>query len=241
MAYLDFDTLVICNNDFSEDFVSSCFDFFSDLGIKNFIFTYDYDLEVSGRPLSAGLQTFRTLKSYLHTFQPRGTRIYTAMNVVLSEGVSFNQDLLRLTVPHTQSLFLNLPIFNGQPWLEPDLTHLVYHKKLHPIFTSFERNAITYDDAVLERFSRLPHAVFCIDANYMFSLRSEQKISMLLKSGAHILPSISNQMSDYVDILQGYADLKKRLGLPLYRELCKNIWETGTSLRKDFEAIRRSR
>ncbi len=238
MAYLDFDTLVICNNDFSESFLASCFDFFGELGIKNFIFTYDFD--VANRPISGGLQTLRTLKPYLHTFQPRGTRVFTAINVILSKDIAYNEDLTRLTISNTERLFVNLPIFDGQSWLEPDLTHLVYRKKLRPLFTSFERNAITYDNPMIERFSRLPNAVFCIDANYMFSLRSQAKLTLLLKSGARILPCISNKMSDYVAVLQGYSDLKKRLGISLYRELCKNIWEAGTELRKDFAPIKHS-
>ena len=238
MAYLDFDTLVICNNDFSEDFLLSCFDFFHELGIRNFIFTYDFD--VANRPVSTGLETLRTLKPYLQTLKPRGVRIYTAMNVILSKDVAYNKDLARLTIPHTDRLFINLPLFDEHPWLESDLAHLVYRKKLSPMFTSFERNAITYDDTTIERFSRLPGTVFCVDANYMFSLRSQAKLTLLLKAGARILPSISNKMSDYVAVLQGYEDLKSRLGVPLYRELCKNIWETGTALRRDFAPIKRS-
>ena len=232
MAYLDFDTLVVCNNDFSDPFLTDCFPFFHELGIRNFIFTYDFD--PANRSVAEGVRLFQQLKPYLHRFQPRNTRIYTAINVILDKDVAYSQDLRRLTLPHTDRIFITLPIFTGNEWLEADLAHLVYRKRLQPLFTSFERNAITYTDDMLERFSRLPQSVFCLDANYIFSLRAQAKLSELLRANVRILPCISNRMSDYVALFDGYADLKKRLGLPMYRTLCKTFREASVSLRKDF-------
>ena len=232
MAYLDFDTLVVCNHNFSDSFLSDFFPFFSELGIRNFIFTYDFD--VANRSIPEGLRTFRTLKPYLHRFQPRGTRLYTAINVILDQDVAYGKDLLSLTLPNVDRIFINLPIFTGHEWLEADLGHLVYRKHLQPLFTSFERNAITYTNDMLERFSRLPKTVFCLDANYLVSLRAQSKLTRLLQANVSILPCISNRMSDYVGIWDGYADLKNRLGLPLYRSLCQSMRETSVALRKDF-------
>lgn len=232
MAYLDFDTLVVCNHDFSEVFLADFFPFFHELGIRNFIFTYDFD--VANRSVSEGLRLFRTLKPYLHRYQPRGTRVYTAINVILDQDVSYNQDLCRLALPQGNRMFISLPIFTGNEWLETELSRLVYRKRMQPIFTSFERNAITYSVDMLERFSRIPQTIFCLDANYMFSLRAQSKLTSLLCANVRILPCISNHMSDYVGIFNGYADLKNRLGLPLYQMLCKNMRESSISLRKDF-------
>ena len=232
MPYLDFDTLVICNNNFSEDFLLDCFSFFRELGIRNFIFTYD--LDIANRSPAEGLRTLRTLKPYLHRFQLRDTRIYTAANILLDQDVARNQDLLNFTLPHTDRIFVSLPIFTGHEWLEADLSHLIYRKHLQPLFTSFERNAITYSEDMLERFSRLPNTVFCLDTNYLFSLRSQSKVTSLLYKNCHILPCISNRMSDYVAVMAGYADLKDRLGASLYRELCQAIRTTGVQLRRDF-------
>ena len=235
MSYLDFDTLVICNNNFSEDFLSDCFSFFLERGIQNFIFTYDVD--ASCRTISETLRIFRTLKPYLNQFRPRGTQLYTALNLILDQDLARNKELLRsLSLPHTDRLFVGLPLFTGNEWLEADLAHLVYRKHHQPVFTSFERNAITYTDDMLERFSRLPKSVFCLDANYLFSLRSQTKLTQLIQANAHILPCISNSMSDYVAICEGYADLKKRLGAPLYRKLCVNIRESSLALSRDFTA-----
>jgi len=235
LDYLDFDTLVISNNNFSDTFIFECFSFFSDLGIQNFIFTYDFD--AVGRPLSEALRTLRTLKPYLHRFQTRGTNVYTAFNLLLDQDLARNQSLLEsLSIPHTERIFVNLPIFTGHDWLEPDLAHLVYRKHRSPIFTSFERNAITYTDDMLERFSRLPKTVFCLDANYMFSLRAQTKLTRLVRANSQILPCISNSMSDYVAVLDGFADLKRRLGPSLYRKLCVNIRQTSLALSRDFSA-----
>lgn len=233
MAYLDFNTLVICNNDFSEDFLAECFFFFHELGVQNFIFTYDFD--AVGRSLPEGIRTLRSLKPYLHRFQVRGTRVYTAFNVILEQGVSHNKEIVqRLSLPHTDRIFINLPLFTGHEWLEADLAHLVYRKHRQPVFTSFERNVITYTDDMLERFSRLPKSIFCLDANYLFSLRSQTKLENLLKANVHILPCISNSMSDYVAVSEGYADLKRRIGTSYYRDLCNSFRESGLLLRKDF-------
>ena len=237
MSYLDFDSLVICNNDFSEDFIIECFSFFHELGIRNFIFTYDFD--VARRSIPDGLRTFKTLKPYLHRFQPRQTRIYTAMNVILDQGIAYDKSLRRMALPQSDRIFVNLPIFTGHDWLEADLAHLVYRKHFQPIFTSFERNAITYTDAMLERFSRLPRVVFCMDANYLFSLRSQAKLTNLLHTNAHILPCISNHMSDYVGAVEGFADLKRRLGATPYHGLCRNIHDASVALRKEFTISRR--
>lgn len=235
MAYLDFDTLVVCNNDFSEDFLAEFFSFFQERGIQNFIFTYDFD--AIGRSVPEALRTLRTLKPYLHRFGPRGTNIYTAFNLILDRDLARNQALLKsISLPYTDRLFVSLPIFCGHEWLENDLAHLVYRKHRSPVFTSFERNAITYTEEMLERFSRLPNSVFCLDANYMFSLRSEAKLIHLLSSNAPILPCISNGMSDYVAVIQGFEDLKERLGDPLYKKLCANIRNSSLLLSRDFTA-----
>ena len=153
---------------------------------------------------------------------------------MLERDLAFDPSLSKLALPNDDRLFLSLPLFNGNEWLEPELSHLIYRKHFHPIFTSFERNAITYDDAMFERFARLPKTVFALDANYIFSLHATPKLAHMLQTGSSILPCISNQMSDYVAIFEGYRSLKSRLGATSYRAFCNSIRETSIDVRRSF-------
>lgn len=65
LAYLDFDTLLICNNHFDEDSVRYAFELFKSVGIRKFIFTYDFDRDL--KPMSLAVQKLRTLnRIFLH-------------------------------------------------------------------------------------------------------------------------------------------------------------------------------
>jgi hypothetical protein len=232
LAYLDFDTLLICNNCFDEESVKFTFDFFKDVGIRKFIFTYEFDRDV--KPMSFAIQKFKTLKPYLKSLAPRGVRIYTAFNVIMSDGVVFDTSFNRLTMGHSDRVFIDLPFYNYENWLESDMNHLLYKNKLKPALTSFERNFdILECRPMLDRFIAIKNAVFCMDINYITSIHATDDLKKLILHGTNIFPCISNHPFNYPGIIKSFNMLQDRIGNPNYAKLCNIFYNSSKSIMED--------
>ena len=231
MAYLDFDTLLICNNHFDEESIKYTLNFFKSVGIRNFIFTYEFDRDV--KPLSMAIQKLRTLKPYLSSHAPRGLRIYTAFNVILSEGCVFDPSFNRLAFRHSDRIFAKLPFYNYEAWLESDMNRLLYKNKLKPAFVSFERSFYTCDRAILDRFMSIKNALFCMDINYLTSIQATPDLELFLSRGINILPCVSSDVFNYPGILKSFDLLKKRIGNPNYSKLCKSFYDSSKQIMAD--------
>ncbi len=231
MAYLDFDTLLICNDRFDEESIKYTLDFFKGVGIRKFIFTYDFDRDV--KPMALAVQKFRSLKPYLSSLAPRGLRIYTAFNVLLSEGAVFDPSFNRLTLGHSDRIFTKLPFYNYEDWLEADMNRLLYKNKLKPAFVSFERSLSIIDRDIIERFMTIKNAVFCMDINYLTSIQAIADLEHFLSLGINILPCVSADIFNYPGIIKSFDLLKNRIGKQNYTNLCKFFHNSSKVIMSD--------
>lgn len=231
MSYLDFDTLLICNNCFDEESVKFTLDFFKDVGIRKFIFTYEFDCTV--KPMSFAIQKFKTLKPYLQLLAPRGVRIYTAFDVIMSDGIVFDPSFKRFTMGHSNRVFIDLPFYNYENWLESDMNHLLYKNKLKPAFTSFERIGDIYEPAMLDRFMTIKNAIFCMDVNYLTSIQATSNVKKLILQGATIFPCVSNDPFNYPGIIKSFNLLKDRIGYSNYLKLCNIFYNSSKAIMED--------
>lgn len=233
MAYLDFDTLLICNDRFDEESVKYTFEHFKSVGIRNFIFTYEFDRYA--KPMAFAVQKFRTLKPYLSSLAPRGVRIYTAFKTVLSEGSVFASSFKRLTLGHSDRIFAELPFYNYEAWLESDMNHLLYKNKLKPAFVAFERSLSVCDRDMLKRFMTIKNAVFCMDINYLTSIKATADLERFISHGINILPCVSTDIFNYSGVIKSFDLLKSRIGKENYYNVCKIFYNSSKLIMADAE------
>ena len=229
MPYLDFDTLLICNNDFSEDSVRFTLEFFKSIGVKKFIFTYEYDRDL--KPVSSAFAKFKSLKPYLRSLAPRGVRIYTAFNVVLSEGLVYDKEFTRFSFGHSDRIFISLPYDNQIEWLESDMNHLLYKNKQKPAFISFRH--IDHSQDILNRLTAIKSSIFSMDINYMTSINSREAICSLAESSVNIVPCIMRNVFEYSGVLKSIVLFQNRIGIRNYLKICNNFYNSSSELIKN--------
>ena len=231
MPYLDFDTLIISNNDFSESSVKETFALFKSLGIKNFIFTFDYDRD--SKPLSIAISKFRTLKPYLLSLAPHGVRVYTSFNVIMSEGLVCDPSFNRLSLGHSNRIFLSIPYFDYADWIESDMNRLLYKNKLKPTFVSIERCLNNDDRVFIDRFIAAKNSIITLDINYITSIDATKTIIDLISSSSMIVPSITCDIFEYPGIQTAFENFKNRIAIRNYKKLCNSFFTSSREILKD--------
>lgn len=231
MAYLDFDTLLICNNRFDEESVKYTLEFFKSIGVRKFIFTYDFERNV--KPMSFAIHKFKSLKPFISSLAPRGLRIFTAFNVVLSEGMVFDPSFKRLAFGHSNRVFAELPFHDYNNWLESDMNRLLYKNKLKPAFVSFERSFAICDRNIIERFITINNAVFCMDVNYLTSIKATADLKNFISRGINIIPTVSTDVFNYSGLIKSFNLLENRIGSQNYVNLCKSFYNSSKAIMAD--------
>ena len=229
MPFLDFDTLLICNNDLSKESVLFTFDLFKNIGVKNFIFTYDYDREL--RSVSSAVAKFRTLKPYLRSLAPQGVKIYTAFNVILSDGLVYDKDFSRLSLGHSERIFISIPYDDCSEWFEADMNHLLYRNKQKPAFVYFQ--SIRNSQDVFDRLTTIKNSIFALDLNYLTSVSSTEDIYDIVARHVNIVPCITHNIFEYVGILKSMSLLQNRIAIRNYFDLCNIFRNSSCELIKD--------
>lgn len=231
MAYLDFDTLLICNNYFDEKSVKYTMDFFKGVGIRKFIFTYEFDRY--RKPMSFATQDLKNIKPYLRSLSPRGSRVYAAFDVILSEGWVYEPSFNRLTLGHSNRIFIDIPLFDYEGWLDGDMNRLLYTNKLKPAFTSFNRSLAFCDRDMLERFMSIKNAVFFMDINYLTAISATHELEKLISRRINIAPCISNNIFEYAGVIKSFDLLKNRIGKANYEALCNIFFHASKEIITD--------
>ena len=231
MPYLDFNTILVSNNDFSESSVKETFALFKSLGIKNFIFTFDYDHD--SRPISFAISKFRTLKPYLSSLAPHGVHIYTSFNVIMSEGFVYEPSFNRLSLGHSDRIFLSLPYFDYEDWIESDMNRLLYKNKLKPTFISMERYLKNDDRNFINRFIAIKNSIIALDVNYITSLDATKTIIDLISRSSMIVPCITCNIFEYPGIQTAFKNFQKRITIRNYGRLCNSFFASSHEILKD--------
>ncbi len=232
MSVLSFNSLVICNGDHDLSSLADTLKYFSSIGIRKFIITFDVDLVVSSE--FDILNDYKAFKKSVKSIKPFGVKILITPNVHLSQGVTQNPFLKKLTIPNTDMIFIQTPLFVDGTWLNPDLNYLMYKQKLRPVFTCFERNLISCKYEISNQLYKTKGAIFCIDINYMTSISAESRIRQGLERNINIVPAISNDLLTYYTSLNKFSRLSERLSKSTYSRFCMYLMKNTRSLFNDL-------
>ena len=232
MALLDFDYLLVLMHPFSKDSAKSTVDFFSQNGIRKFVFLVDVDLNLHSA--SWILDRIKQIKNELHSIRPYATSFYFAANVSMSKDVLFHPDIDRLRIGHSRFLFLQLPCFIDEGWIQSDLNHLLFKKNIGPIFTSFDMNLKSNPPSMTASCLSSNFYRVALDLNYMASPQGIASIKKILANEVPLFPIVSCEQSNYVGIMRRFEWLHTEIGDVYYHRFCRNLWRTE---RHFFEKI----
>jgi hypothetical protein len=219
MALLDFDSLVICNDDHNLESLKLTMDHFRELGIRNFIITMPVDLV--NDPWASIKNNYKSFKDSITTIKPRGCTVSVVHNTYIVPGAAFNPILHKLTFAKTNRLFIQIPLFLDDSWFSPEINYFLYKQKLLPIFTRFERTLISSNKEFSTKLYKIQKGAYCVDINYMTSIDGIPHIKEGMRAGAIILPAISNNYNAYIAEEKRFAMMSDRMGRILYLKFCK--------------------
>ena len=224
MAFLPFDSLVIANQDFELQSVKDTLSFFSSCGIRKFIFLINFD---RSRHTVAWIKDRKKLLDRLiDSVRPGGVFVQSFLNLELSEGIIYDPTVDRLLSKHSSFLFVKAPLFCDESWVDADLNHLLYKKKLIPILSSFEGNISTNSKSRIDQIFTSNAYWLSLDLNYLTAKDSELRIKQIISREIHILPCITHSLSNYAGILNAFDNMKTRYGSNLYTRMNRNLLGT---------------
>ena len=230
LTSLGFDTLIIHTNRFYSN-LDQTLEYFYNLGIKNFLFLFDYD------PLSDSISITKSkmteFKNNLAKTSPRRIKIKSAINLHISKGAAFNDSLDQLYYnKSSKAIFLSLPLFiadNYEP-ISLDINHILYKKSAFPIFTSFEEIVESSSIDFCSKFISNPKICLSIDLNYLLNPNKEIVFNKILNDNSYILPSISYNIANYAGILSATDFAIEKYGKKAYFNICSQINRTSTKI-----------
>lgn len=225
MFSLGFDTLIV-NCKFSDQSdLLQLFDIFYPLGIKNYIFTRNVD--IVNDHITFVLDSNKDFKKYASGISPRGAKIKTACCVSYADGLSQNPYLKKLCFtrdPHCT--FISLPIFPSfdDNVFATELNKLLYRSKIFPVFNAFERTVKTSSYEFYAKLLSTNHAIFALDINFIADPSNLTILNnVIIPERTHLIPCISNDISNYVATTNNFQNLLTGLTKSNYYKLCSLI------------------
>ncbi len=228
MSFLAFDYLVISDAHLDTASLKDIFSFFSERGIRKFIFLLNFDRTL--HTLSQIKDRQKKFNELLHSVRPHGTLVYSFLNVILSDGIVYDPSIESLFKKTSPFLFVKAPVLCDEAWVDSDLNYLLYKMHCQPILTFFEGNILTNSQARIDQMIRSKAYRMTLDLNYIMSLDAEVRMMQIISREISVFPSISHDLSNYVGIEKALEDYKDRLGEATYIRLCRNFWNSE----KDF-------
>lgn len=224
MGFLPFDYLVVSNPPMDSDALKDLFSFFTEHGIRKFIFLLDFDR--TRCTLSQIKERQKNLNARLRSIHPRGIIAETYLNLILSNGVVYDPSIASLFAKKTPFLFVKTPVMCDESWIDSDLNYLLYKMNLLPILTSFEENLRTNAHSRMDQILRSKAYRMTLDLNYITALDSDVRMMQIISREISVFPSITHDLSNYVGIEKAMLQYKSRLGDHTYGRLCRNFLNT---------------
>lgn len=134
-----------------------------DSGILRFCMMPQFD--PAQESVRAFLLRRQNAKERLMEALPEKIYIRVCAAMLLSEGCSELQGLEKLTLL-PGLLPLRPPIAAWTDWMDKEMNHLLFRRRLTPLFLSFELSTILYSNEIVLKMMRIPNAAF------QFSFRS---------------------------------------------------------------------
>ena len=223
LSSLGFDTIIIHTDRFYSD-INQSLKYLYDIGIKNFLFVFDYDpLSDSIAILKDKMNTFKSLYSKTTSLR---VKIKCALNLHISQGAGFNDSVKQLYCSkNSNTLLISLPLFTNDNY-EPialDINHLLYKKSSFLFFTSFDKIVESSSIEFCSKFINNSRIGLSIDLNYLFNPQKELLYHQILNSGCLIIPSISQDIGNYVGALSAADFSINKYGKKEYYRICSQI------------------
>ena len=230
LTSLGFDTLVVRADKLPSN-VEQALTFFYELGIKNILILFDYD------PIYDSIAIIKSkakeFKARYSEIAYRKIKIKCALNLHVSEGVTFNDSINRIYCnKQTKSLFVTLPLFPDVNYnsIALDVNNLLYKKKALPIFTSFEKSIESSNLDFCSKFINNPKINVSIDINYLLNPQKEKAFKKLISGNCMLLPEINRDISNYAGITAATEFIIQAYGKKAYYSLCSQINKASTKL-----------
>ncbi len=221
MAILDFDTLIICNEEFNTETLTESLAYFKSCGIKKFIISRGVDLR-DNSPHHIKTVLAET-KQEISKIKIRGAKIRFVPHLHIHKNTAYDYFTPHLKAWGSDIIFLQMPIMPDANWLDPELNFYIYKLKLRPIFISYENQLMINAPAVTTKLFKSPNVDFCFDLNYITAEEYEFRLHQGMTYGSTIIPCVSNKFESYGNVLNRFSKLRKRMGDIAYLKLCKHI------------------
>lgn len=229
---LDFNYLIVVDPSDSLESLTSTIQFFVQEGIKKFLFVLDFDRNCA--TVCMMLDRIRQFALRIKCLRPRGIQFYVSANLFLTNGIIYDPQLSRLCVGRSRILCAQLPLYLNSDWIASDLNHLLFHKKISPLFIGFEHNLMTNPPSSIQRYTDSRFFRFCLDMDYMTTLDAEPFIRQAIQEKIPILPYVFYDSKKYKFISKHFVLLRNRLGDDSYFQLCRTIQKNGYHLFSQF-------
>ena len=230
MSFLAFDYLIVSNPHLDSESLKDTFSFFTERGIRKFIFLLNFDRTI--HTLSQIKDRQKNFNELLRSVRPHGTVADSFLNLILSDGIVYDPSIASLSPKTAPFLFVKAPVLCDEAWVDCDLNYLLYKRNRQPILTSFEGNILTNSQMRIDQMIRSKAYRVSLDLNYITSPDADVRILQMISWEISVFPSITHSLSNYVGIEKAFEQYKKRLGEHTYTRLCRNFWNAE----KDFFA-----
>ena len=225
MSTLGFNNLIIANNDFSESNIEKTFSFILRHGFRRIIFLYDFD--VYSDRLPRHLEDISNLSSHIKKYKPYGVSATIESNVIFTRDTAYYDKLSMLSNRKTKHLFIGMLPFDGETWYDRSMGHLINHRRLTPVFTSFERALLSNTESFSSYLISTQPAAFSIDINSFISPAMLPYIKRLIAANRLIIPTISGVIEDYVALSENLQYFRQMIGEVNYTKLFLNVTKSN--------------
>jgi len=209
-GFLDIDTAVICNNDFSEDNLRNTFDIFVERGFKKFIFLFDFDFDY--KVPSQSIQTIKDIRYRLNMLRPKGVHAECYFKFIFSEAIKDNLYIDKMLPKNSRTIFLDIMPFCEDDSIGGTLNYLLYKQKKLPIFICFEHTLLTSSAEFVHSVFKSNAGVFAFDFDFLTS-DSSLAHEVILKSIIQKIPMMfcfSRDLTYYSGFLKVLYNFKSK-------------------------------
>lgn len=220
MQSFGFSTVIVSNNDFSDDNLIKTFSLLENHGFRKIIFTLSHD--VSSATASRHIADKKILQAKVSRMSPRGISAKVVSNVLMTNEAIYEKQISRLSVRKSQYLLFELPIFDGEDWIDSSLNYLLYKQKKKPLFLSFDKNLVTYKPSFAEHLIHTRLAAFMLDMNAMANPSMLGYLKNLIDANAIIIPGVSGVLDDYSGLFEKFSYLNENIGKNAYAKMIIN-------------------
>ncbi len=227
MSVLDFGSIVVCNNDFTEQTLCRTIDYLASCGIRRIIFTYDYNCYTSN--ITSHIDKLRELNKRVKKCKKRGVTVKVISSVASTQTAIYDYSLSRLSMKlkTRDYIFLDLPLFADKAKLDSNLNYLIHRQQLFPVFTSFEKNIITGNNNISEHILKTPGAVFLFDVNFISRPGLIETVKRCIQSDTPMLLCLSDSIENYIHICEYVEHFKTLVGKKNYSDFLGILGRTS--------------